>query len=128
MNIGEASQRAGVSVQTMRYYVRRGMVSPPARAANGYRMYGEETVARVRWIKRAQSLGFSLDDIERLLRFREDAIGCAELKPWVQEHIATLERRIAQLQHDRDELLALCEVCTGSPCASLQATGGAEAP
>jgi DNA-binding transcriptional MerR regulator len=67
---GEAARRAQVSVQTLRYYERRGLLKRPARAASNYRLYTEEAVSRVRFIKRAQRLGFDLEAIRDLLALR----------------------------------------------------------
>ena len=72
MRIGEVAQRAGVNVQTLRYYERRGLLPTPMRRPSGYREYLLETVVLVRFIKRAQHLGFSLQDVEELIGLREN--------------------------------------------------------
>ena len=72
MRIGEVAQRAGVNIQTLRYYERRGLLTPPPRTPGGYRVYPTETVRLVRFIKLIQELGFSLQDAEDLLSLRDD--------------------------------------------------------
>src|SRR5688572_606082 len=72
MRIGEVAQHAGVNVQTLRYYERRGLLPSPTRRPSGYREYAPETVALVRFIKRAQHLGFTLQDVGELLELREN--------------------------------------------------------
>src|SRR5215472_1255988 len=73
LKIGEVAERGGVSIQTIRYYEREGLLPEPPRLASGYRMFPETTVHRVRFIKRAQELGFSLAEIRDLLSLGEDA-------------------------------------------------------
>jgi len=70
IRIGEVAARAGVNVQTLRYYERRGLLKPPARRPSGYREYSPDAVRVVRFIKRAQQLGFTLDETGELLRLR----------------------------------------------------------
>ena len=72
MRIGAAAERAGVNVQTLRYYERRGLLPRPPRRTSGYREFPDEAVRVVRFVKRAQDLGFTLDEIEELLRLRND--------------------------------------------------------
>jgi DNA-binding transcriptional MerR regulator len=74
MRIGEVAAAAGCSIQTLRYYERRGLLQAPERTAAGYRQYPPDTVRLIRFIKRAQDLGFTLDEIEELLKLR-DATG-----------------------------------------------------
>ena len=71
MRISEVATKAGVNVQTLRYYERRGLLTPPPRTPSGYRVYEMDTVYLVRFIKRVQELGFSLTDIEQLLRLQD---------------------------------------------------------
>ena len=70
MQTGEVAARAGVNIQTLRYYERRGLLGRPPRTASGYRRYSEDAVRIVRFVKRAQELGFTLDEAEQLLRLR----------------------------------------------------------
>jgi MerR family copper efflux transcriptional regulator len=72
MQIGEVARRAGVNIQTLRYYERRGILPSPTRRPSGYREYSPDTVAFVRFIKRAQHLGFNLRDVGELLELRQN--------------------------------------------------------
>ncbi len=112
MRIGEAASRAGVNVETMRYYERRGLLRAPARKPSGYRSYGEETVTLVRFIKRSQELGFSLADIEELLPLiHGGAESCRGVRALVTTKIADLDGRIATLRAMRKALVSLAETC-----------------
>ena len=72
MRIGAAAEQAGVNVQTLRYYERRGLLPRPPRRTSGYREFPDEAVRVVRFVKRAQDLGFTLDEVEELLHLRND--------------------------------------------------------
>ena len=80
MRIGEVAAEAGVNVQTLRYYERRGLLDPPPRTPSGYRIYAMDTVRLVRFIKRVQELGFTLTDVEDLLSIRDDPDPAAALE------------------------------------------------
>ena len=101
MWISEAAQQAGVNVQTIRYYERRGLLPSPPRRRSGYRELPTDTVRRVRFIKRAQELGFSLDEIAELLQLR-----AAQPRNRVRVR-AVAERRVEQIEHKIAELEAL---------------------
>lgn len=112
MRIGEVATRAGVHIETLRYYERRGLLPAPAREASGYRRYPDDSVQIVRFIKRAQQLGFTLDDIEELLRL---AVGgpasCREVRALARAKIADMEQRIETLEAMRRSLVALVDTC-----------------
>ena len=72
LRIGQVASLAGVNIQTLRYYERRGLLREPERRHSGYRAYPPDTVALIRFIKRAQELGFSLSEVEELLHLRQD--------------------------------------------------------
>ena len=79
LTIGELAKRAGVGVETVRFYEREGLVAPPPRTGSGYRQYPADTVSRLRFIQRAKELGFSLREIGELISLRLDpAVPCAE--------------------------------------------------
>jgi DNA-binding transcriptional MerR regulator len=82
LTIGQVSRLAGVNRETLRYYGREGIIDPPARRDSGYRIYPSDTVKRIRFIKRAQTLGFSLKEIMEMLALRKDAQGatCRDVK------------------------------------------------
>ena len=113
MRSGEAAAKAGVNVQTLRYYERRGLLPAPARRSSGYRVYGSDAVEIVRFVKRAQELGFSLDDAESLLALADGGPeSCDAARPLAQAKIAELDRRIADLGSIRDSLHTLVATCS----------------
>jgi DNA-binding transcriptional MerR regulator len=104
--------QARVNPQTLRYYERRGLLPEPRRSAAGYRAYGSDAVRIIRFIKRAQDLGFALDDVETLLHLAEGGPdSCDAARALATEKIADLERRIAQLQTMRAALARLVDTC-----------------
>lgn len=104
--------QARVNPQTLRYYERRGLLPEPARSASGYRAYSPQAVQIVRFIKRAQDLGFALDDIESLLHLAEGGPeGCDATRSISVEKIADLDARIADLQAMRAALARLVATC-----------------
>lgn len=124
MRIGEIASRAGVNVQTLRYYERRGIIQEPQRTASRYRTYSVETVRIVRFIKHAQGLGFTLAEIEELLSFREDQTKKSEVRKRAEEKVRDIEARIERLRAMRDALQVLVESCKcqGVPqCPILEA-------
>lgn len=119
LKIGEVARRTGVSVETVRYYEREGILEPPARRPSGYRAYPEEAVRRVRFVKRAQQLGFSLKAIAELLALRHDPKGRAcQVKRSAAALVAEIDERIATLARMRDALAALEQACDGRGSAS----------
>ena len=113
MRTSELAWRAAVNPQTLRYYERRGLLAAPARSAAGYRSYPPEAVRQVRFIKRAQELGFSLAEVETLL----DLAGggpdsCDAVRAVAMEKISDLRRRIADLQALQAGLTGLVATCT----------------
>lgn len=109
---GEVAERAGVHVETLRYYERRGLLAPPARSPGGYRTYPASSVGVVRFIKRAQDVGFSLDDILELLHLaRGGPTQCDEAQQLAHNRLEDLNRRIADLTSMRDALAELVQTC-----------------
>lgn len=112
MKIGEVANQAGVNVQTLRYYERCGLLREPGRRGSGYRNYPAETVRVVRFIKRAQKLGFSLTDITELLRVSAEGPNCcAEVRGLAHQKLADIDARIAALRAMRRALKTLAEGC-----------------
>jgi Hg(II)-responsive transcriptional regulator len=104
--------QAAVNTQTLRYYERRGLLAEPGRSAGGYRAYPPEAVRRVRFIKRAQELGFSLADVETLLHLADGGPeSCNGVRALATEKVADLDRRIADLQALRNGLTRLVATC-----------------
>jgi Hg(II)-responsive transcriptional regulator len=125
LTIGEVAERATVHIETLRYYERRGLVARPPRSASNYRQYPEETVRRVRFIKRAQELGFSLNDIKELLSLRaEPEAGCAEVRACAEAKIKDIEAKIDALTAMKSALATLVAECSGegplSDCPILE--------
>jgi len=108
----EVATKAQVNVQTLRYYERRGLLAEPQRTSSGYRVYTPDAVQVVRFVKRAQQLGFTLDDIEDLLHLADGGPdSCQEAKAMARSRIADLQRRIDELAGMRDALARLVDTC-----------------
>jgi MerR family copper efflux transcriptional regulator len=122
--IGQLAQLAGVAVDTLRYYERNDLLAPEARMASGYRRYGETELRRLRFIRRAKALGFSLDEIRDLLALGAEQ-DVARIRETAQQRLDDVERRIAALQRVRDGLRTLIRACPGhgraEACPILQA-------
>lgn len=109
---GEVAAEAGVNVQTLRYYERRGLLAAPPRSAGGYRSYPDQTVQLIRFVKRAQDLGFTLDEVEELLDLADGGPeACQPARHLAESRIADLERRIGELQRMKDSLAELVDTC-----------------
>src|SRR3546814_15562359 len=105
MNIGSVARQSGVTVETLRYYEREGLIVPAGRDANGYRRFEQEAVRRVRFIKRAQEAGFSLKDINGLLSFRASpTTSCTDLRELALPKIDEIDATIASLTRMRTVL------------------------
>jgi Hg(II)-responsive transcriptional regulator len=132
LTIGQVARSAGIGVETVRFYERQGLLEEPARRESGYRQYREDVVARLRFIRRAKELGFTLKEIKGLLALRLDASATrADVRKQARAKVADLEARIADLQTMRDVLRALIRKChgdgstTGCPIlAALQGEDG----
>ena len=112
MRIGTAAEQAGVNVQTLRYYERRGLLARPPRRKSGYREFPEDAVRIVRFIKRAQDLGFTLDEIEELLRFRQDSRrDRVRIQAVAERRIHQIDRKLAELQAMKKALSQLLHCC-----------------
>jgi MerR family copper efflux transcriptional regulator len=110
MRSGELARLAGVSADTLRHYEKKGLLAPPHRGPNRYRVYPPDALARVRLIQRALDMGFSLDDLAHVLRQR-DAGGapCRQVRAIAAARLTELEARIDALRELRDELRALVD-------------------
>ena len=124
LSIGKLAKLAGVKIDTVRYYERNGLLAPSSRLASGYRRYSELELARLRFIRRAQRLGFSLREINSLLKLSARR-NVAQVKSAAQSKLADVDARIADLQRVRDGLALLVEACPGhgqaSDCPILRA-------
>lgn len=118
MRIGELAGQAGVNIQTVRYYERRGILGEPRRADSGHRVYDDEAVRVLRFIKGAQSLGFTLAEIDELLGLRRTTAPRPRTRKLAEKRIADIDERIAQLKGMRAALAELLEHClAGRPGA-----------
>ena len=114
LTIGAVAKRAGVPIDTIRYYEREGLLPVPLRRASGYRSYGEGTIAQLRFIRRAKDLGFTLEEIRELLALSADRQrGVKAVKQRAQQRLAAIEQRFVELQRVRDGLAQLVESCPG---------------
>jgi MerR family mercuric resistance operon transcriptional regulator len=112
LTIGQVAKGGGVNIETIRYYERQGLIPPPPRRESGYRQYPEDTVNRVRFIKRAQELGFSLKEVAELLSLRVvPDTTCGDVKKMADGKIAEIEGKIHSLEKMRDALARLVETC-----------------
>lgn len=108
MRAGEAAQTLGVGVQTLHYYEHAGLIRHPPRTTAGYRIYTPEIVERVRFIRKAQALGFSLNEIKEILELAETGTSpCGRVQKTLTEKLREVERRLAELRDFRNELSAL---------------------
>jgi MerR family mercuric resistance operon transcriptional regulator len=124
--IGKVARQAGVGIETVRFYEREGLIPEPVRSASGYRQYPAATVARIRFIRRAKALGFSLREVRELLSLRLDpARSSAEAKAHAEAKIADIEQKIQTLRRMKQTLVDLTEACDGcgpgSDCPILDA-------
>lgn len=114
LTISQVAQRAGINLQTVRYYERQGLLAPMSRTEAGYRLFSPDTVRRIRFIKRAQELGFSLHEIKDLLSLRIDSHSTqADIRERARAKLADIERRIHHLEAIHASLLRLIESCRG---------------
>lgn len=112
LRIGEVASRAGVRIDTVRYYERAGLLPEPARRPSGYRVYNTTAVRRLRFIRRAKTLGFSLEEIGELLDISAKR-DVRAVKRAAQKKLAAVDARLAELQRVRDALAGLIDHCPG---------------
>jgi Hg(II)-responsive transcriptional regulator len=112
LTISQVATAADVNVQTIRYYERRGLVPTPRRTPSGYRQYAEDSVARLRFIKHAQELGFSLQEIHELLALRvRHGAACDVVERKTRQKIEVVQQRIADLRRMKRTLERLAVAC-----------------
>lgn len=123
LSIGAAANRLGLSIDTLRYYERIRLVPPLERDAGGRRRYREQDLSRLRFVMRAQAVGFSLDEIRELLQFRaRPAKASRRVRGMVADKLDVVTNRLAELEQLRDELTLLVNLCsgTGDDCPILE--------
>lgn len=112
LTIGQVAAAAAVNIQTIRYYERRGLFATPRRTGSGYRQYAEDAVTRLRFIKHAQELGFSLKEIQELLALRvRHSAACDSVERTTRQKIELVDRKIRVLGRIRDTLEQLAAAC-----------------
>jgi len=114
LTIGRLARRAGVGIDTVRFYERARLLPRPGRTASGYRTYGDEDVARLRFIRRAKALGFSLEEISELLALSAGKGGRASVKALAERRLHDLDAKIRELTSMRDTLKHYTHRCSGS--------------
>ena len=113
MNIGDVAERAGLPAKTIRYYEDIGLVTPQ-RAANGYRRFREADLHKLTFLGRSRSLGFSIEDCRALLAlYEDDSRASADVKRIAEDHLARIDRKIAELSAMRQTLSHLVRACSG---------------
>ena len=115
LTIGQVAKRAGVGVETIRFYEREGLIAEPERRpASRYRQYPPQAVRRVRFIRHAKELGFTLKEIQELLELRVNpGSTCADVRKRAQEKVADIEERVVSLQRMKTALERLARKCRG---------------
>ena len=132
LTTGQVAERAHVNIHTVRYYEKRGLLPEPPRTAAGYRQYSPEHISHLRFIKRAQDLGFTLEEIGELMDLRVVPGAGAEVREKTSEKIEEIEAKIRDLERIKTKLLELADSCEhhGSPdsCRVLDALKDPAAP
>lgn len=131
MTIGELAQAAGVGVETIRFYQRKGLIELPERPMGGHRRYDERAAQRIRFIRHAQELGFSLAEIRELLELRVDPQrSCADVRREAETKISEIDQKLAALHRMRSSLVDITHSCVGegptSECPILDALDAAD--
>jgi len=125
LTTAEVAKQGAVNLETIRYYERRGLLPKPPRTPAGYRTFGSDAVRRLRFIKHAQDLGFSLKEIKQLLALRVDArTSCADVRKRAEAKLAAIDQKLRALRTMKRALLRLTAACVGrgpvSACPILE--------
>jgi len=129
LTIGQLAKAAGVKLTTVRFYERRGLIPEPERRTSGYRHYSPDVVLRIRFIKNAQELGFTLEEVIELLSLQnERSASCSVIKSRASNKIKIVENKIQALKRMKNALQQLHDQCRGKGsiaqgCAILEALG-----
>jgi MerR family mercuric resistance operon transcriptional regulator len=129
LTIGKVAERAGVGIETIRFYERKGLLDKPTRSAAGYRHFDEDVVQRLLFINRAKEIGFTLNEIKELLSLRVDPnVCCEDVKARADAKIADIESKIATLREMKNALRRLATACREraptADCPILKALDG----
>ncbi len=131
LTIGKLARLAGVGIETIRFYERIGLIEKPPRSEGGYRLYPEEAVSRLRFIRRAKELGFTLNEIRELLSLRLDGRSrCEDVRRQAEMKIAEIREKIRTLERMESALSRLVASCEAerptNTCPILEAMEGEE--
>lgn len=126
LTTGQVARRAGVGVETIRFYERKGLIAEPPRKESGYRQYPEEAVARVRFVRRAKELGFTLKEVKELLLLRASpGSRCDNVRRRAEAKIWDIEQKVQALRRMKKALTRLTAACDGrgpvADCPILEA-------
>ena len=114
LTIGKVAKGAGLGIETIRFYEREGLIEPPARTESNYRIYPKQDIIRLRFIKRAKTLGFTLKEIKELLSLRHDPLASKEdVKRQAEVKIEDIKQKIRDLSRIKETLEMLDERCDG---------------
>lgn len=123
--IGALSKQTGVNIETIRFYERIGVLSPPARSPGGYRLYGPDHLKRLTFVRRARQLGFTLEEVRALLRLAEDSEHtCAEAREMASVHVQDVRAKIRDLKKLEKvlrDMIAKCADGTLPECPLIEA-------
>lgn len=113
LSIGALSQQSGVNTETIRYYEKIGVMPKPGRSAGGYRVYGQDHVKRLHFVRRGRELGFSLDELRRLLVLVDGhSYTCAEIHALTVEHVKDIRQKISDLRRLERVMSGMAASCT----------------
>lgn len=117
LTIGQVAKQTGVTVETVRFYEKQGLIDSPQRSESGYRQYPRETIARVRFIQNAKDVGFTLKDISALLALRQEpGTSCDDIRLQATRKIEEVDQKIRDLQRIRSALASMIVKChSGGP-------------
>lgn len=128
--IGKAARAANLSIDTVRFYERSGLLKPPPRTASGYRLYRQDDIDRLRFIHRAKALGFTLEEIAQLLRLNDGTGRRRDVKAVAAQRLEEIDRKLAELTRIRHALAHLVHACNAegplAGCPIIAALIGAE--
>jgi MerR family transcriptional regulator, mercuric resistance operon regulatory protein len=128
--IGRLAHHSGVTIETIRYYERIGLVPPPPRSAGGHRHYAKTDIERLTFIRRARALGFSLDEVRDLLALAGRGKSCGEVQAITMDHVARIRAKIADLEQMAEVLTTTAAACVGGDvpnCPIVEVLGGGRA-
>lgn len=131
LTIGKVAKGADLGIETVRFYEREGLIEPPERTASNYRIYSSQAITRLRFIKRAKTLGFTLKEIKELLSLRHNpAASKSDVKMQIETKIDAIKQKISDLKNIQNILETLDERCDGQgstdDCPILRALEGVE--